>query len=71
MSWLITAPRTLIGLVILALLSAGMKPGFRGHGWLQRRSGGAAGKPPRVRSCGSADDAAPAGGARHDDDFRS
>ncbi len=45
MSWLATAPLALIGLIILALLFAGMEIGFRGHRWLQRRDGGEAGGP--------------------------
>lgn len=42
MSWLATAPLALIGIVILALLFAGLEIGFRGHSWLQRRAGGEA-----------------------------
>lgn len=40
MSWLIEAPLTLIGLIILALLLAGMEIGYRCHGWLQKRNDG-------------------------------
>jgi hypothetical protein len=42
MSWLETIPLIAVGLIIFALLLAGVEFGYRSHGWLQGRGGAGA-----------------------------